>query len=183
MNTPKLAPQMKDLFFLGLLLYKSKGLYQFAIITSTGAIVVPFLDAFKKYLIPNFDNVAIFVILLFLDVGSGIYKHSGIWDKDAPNTLNREAFINKLTRKVFAALVWLTLTNVFEKFTLDNGTPSEWLNTFGISVLISWLTWSISENLHTATKGAFPPIGLIKKLYKNEKTESLTQNPPTNENE
>ena len=181
-DTPQITPQMRDLFFLGLALYKAKGLYQAALIFTTGAVVVPFLDAFKKYLIPNFDNVAIFIILMVLDVASGIWKHSGIWDKDAKNTLDKNEFFIKLMRKTFAALAWLILVNVFEKYTGAQGEPNAYFNLFGISVLMAWLTWSISTNLHVATKGGFPPIGLIQKMYKNEKADALP-NPPANENE
>lgn len=180
--TSKIAPQMKDLFFLGLALYKAKGLYQYALIASTGALAVPFLDAFKKYLVPNFDNIVVFIILMFLDVLSGVWKHSGKWDKDAPNTLDKNKFFSKLTSKTFAALVWLMLTNIFEKYTITDGLGSEYFNMFGISVLISWLSWSISENLHTVTKGAFPPIGLIRNLYNREKNETFNDKPPKDEN-
>ena len=152
---------MKLFLIIGLYLYKSKGISQAFLIFLTATASVPFLETIKKFLIPDsLDNWVIFLILLLLDVSSGLYKHSGIWKKGEPNTLNKDEFFLKLFKKVFIGGVWLVLINVI--INLDNS--SSYFDSFGISVLISWLGWSIASNLYVASGSTFPPKWIMNKL-------------------
>lgn len=153
--------EMKTIFSIGVALYKAKGFYQFFLIFSTALSITPLLDSLQKYLTPNFDYIAIWLILMVLDVFSGIFKHSGIWDKDAKNTLDKDVFFFKLLRKVFASGVWLVLINVVE---VHSKIASEYLDMFGIGVLVSWLAWSIASNLYVITGSSFPPEWIMKRL-------------------
>jgi hypothetical protein len=152
---------MKLYLLIGLSLYKMKGVAQGLLIFISASATIPIIETFKKYLFPNvWDNWAIFLILLILDVVSGLYKHSGLWEKDQPNTLNKDNFFFKLFRKVFAGSVWLVLINVI--LNLDNS--SAYFDSFGISVLISWLGWSIASNLYVISGSTFPPKWIMNKL-------------------
>lgn len=173
MNFTILTYQMKTLISIGIALYQAKGFYKIALIASTASTLTPLLEAFKKYLFPNFDNLAIFVILLTLDLASGLYKASGLWSREAPNVLNKDIFFHKLIRKVFASVIWLILINVFENFTSDGSLVSEYLDGFGIAVLIAWFAWSIGANLHVITNGAFPPAWVMNRLKKANEDKEL----------
>lgn len=152
---------MKTFLLFGLYLYKAKGLSQALLIFITAAASVPFLETIKKFIIPNsFDNWVIFLLLLILDVISGLYKHSGKWKRDQPNTLNKDDFFYKLFRKLFAGAVWLVLINVI--INLDNS--SDYFDSFGIGALISWLGWSIASNIYVISGSTFPPKWIMNKL-------------------
>ena len=152
---------MKLFLIIGLYLYKSKGISQILLIFFTASASIPFIESIKKFLIPNsFDNWVIFLILLLLDVSSGIYKHSGLWEKGQPNTLDKDFFFFKLFRKVFAGCVWLILINVI--LNLENS--SAYFDSFGIGVLISWLGWSVAANIYVVTGSSFPPKWIMNKL-------------------
>jgi len=166
---------MKLIIYTGVSLYKMGGACKITLIALTASFLTPFLDSLKKYLLPNMDSLAIFTILLVLDVASGLFKHSGIWDKDAPNTLNKDEFFFKLLKKIFASAVWLVLVNAVEKYTADNAKVGEYLDLFGMSVLIAWLVWSIAENLSVSTKGEFPPTGWLKRLRRVKDTGDIKQ--------
>ena len=160
-TTKEIFDQMKLYFLIALMLYKSKGVSQALVIFFTASASIPFIESIKKFLIPNsFDNWVIFLILLLLDVSSGIYKHSGLWEKGQPNTLDKDFFFFKLFRKVFAGCVWLILINVI--LNLDNS--SEYFDSFGIGVLISWLGWSVAANIYVVTGSSFPPKWIMSKL-------------------
>lgn len=169
----KLLDEMKTVFLTGLLFYRAKGLYQIFLITVSGLSITPLLESLGKYLAPNFDYIAIWLILIIADVLSGLYKHSGIWDLKAKNTLNKNDFFYKLLRKVFASGVWLVIINVIE---IHSKIAAEYLDVFGIGVLISWLTWSIASNLYVITGSSFPPEWIMKKLKKVNKDENLKEN-------
>jgi len=174
---PKFLYEMKTIFSICVALYKAKGLYKLTLITSTALSITPLLDSLQKYLTPNFDYIAIWLILMIADVLSGLYKHSGKWDKDQPNTLDKDAFFYKLMRKVFASAIWLVIINVIE---VHSRIASEYLDMFGIGVLISWLIWSIASNLYVITGSSFPPEWIMKRLrtanededYKNNENEN-----------
>jgi hypothetical protein len=152
---------MKLFLIIGLYLYKSKGISQILLIFFTASASIPFLESIKKFLVPDsLDNWVIFLILLLLDVSSGIYKHSGLWEKGQPNTLDKDFFFFKLFRKVFAGCVWLILINVI--LNLDNS--SAYFDSFGIGVLISWLGWSVAANIYVVTGSSFPPKWIMNKL-------------------
>jgi hypothetical protein len=159
---------MKLLFSLGIALYRAKGMFKVYLIASSGFILTPLLEALQKFLTPNFENVGVVVILLFLDTLCGVFKHSGLWDKDAPNTLDRNEFFYKFISKLFASVVWLFLINIFERFTDLNELTKNLFNGFSIAILISWYAWSIGDKLHTITKGGFPPISFLKRLGKDQ---------------
>ncbi|HEX9601648.1 MAG TPA: hypothetical protein VF985_09170, partial [Mariniflexile sp.] len=113
LSVNKTNETMKLFLLIGLSIYKIKGLAQGILIFITASAAVPFIDVIKKYVIPtSFDNWVIFTMLLILDTGSGIFKHSGLWEKGQPNTLNKDEFFFKLFRKVFAGSVWLTMINM-----------------------------------------------------------------------
>lgn len=157
----KTSETMKLFLLIGLYLYKAKGLTQGLLIFITASATIPIIETFKRYLFPQiWDNWVIFLILLILDVVSGIYKHSGLWERDQPNTLDKDDFFFKLFRKVFAGSVWLILINVI--LNLDNS--SAYFDSFGISVLISWLGWSIASNLYVISGSTFPPKWIMNKL-------------------
>lgn len=157
---PKFEP-MKFYLLIGLTLYKAKGLSQIILIFITASATVPFIDSIKKFIIPtSFDNWVVFLILLLLDTASGLYKHSGLWEKDAPNTLGQDEFFFKLFRKVFSGAVWLVLINVI--LHLDNA--SSYFDSFGVGVLISWLGWSIAANIYIVSGSTFPPKWVMNKL-------------------
>ena len=165
---------MKLFLLIGLTLYKAKGLSQLILVFITASVFIPFIDTVKKYIIPNsFDNWVVFLILLLLDVASGIYKHSGKWEKDQPNTLDKDSFFFKLFRKVFAGSTWLILINVI--LTLENS--SAYFDSFGIGVLISWLGWSIASNLYIISGSTFPPKWVMNRLRRaNEDEEQPDKN-------
>lgn len=157
----KISEIMKLYLLLGLTLYKAKGISQILLIFFTASASIPFIESIHKFIIPDsFDNWVIFLILLILDALSGIYKHSGLWEKDQPNTLDKDDFFFKLFRKVFAGCVWLVLINVI--LNLDNS--SAYFDSFGIGVLISWLGWSIAANLYVVSGSTFPPKWIMNKL-------------------
>lgn len=152
---------MKLYLLIGLSLYKAKGLSKALLIFFTASATVPFIETLKKYIVPNsWDNWIIFLIFLIADTASGIYKHSGKWAKDQPNTLNKDDFFFKLFRKVFSGAVWLILINVI--LNLDNA--SAYFDTFGIGVIISWLGWSVASNLYVISGSTFPPEWVMKKF-------------------
>jgi len=152
---------MKLYLLIGISLYKAKGLSQGLLIFITASATIPFIESLKKFVIPNsFDNWAIFLILLILDVGSGLFKHSGKWKKDQPNTLDKDDFFYKLFRKVFAGFVWLVMINVI--LNLENS--NTYFDSFGIGTLISWLGWSIASNLYVISGSTFPPKWIMKKI-------------------
>lgn len=151
---------MKVLFTIGVSLYKAKGFYQIFVTFITASTVTPLLQALRKYLTPNIDYVTVFLILLLLDVASGLYKHSGLWSKHAKNTLSKDDFFYKLLRKVFAGTIWLILINVVEH--VKDGDFSDYFNTFGIGVLIAWLGWSVASNLYVISGNSFPPAWVMK---------------------
>tara|TARA_R110000744_G_scaffold121116_2_gene225546 strand:+ start:18077 stop:18634 length:558 start_codon:yes stop_codon:yes gene_type:complete len=174
----EILEEMKLYFFIALTLYKSKGISQLLVIFFTASASIPFIESIKKFLIPtDFDNWVIFLTLLLLDVVSGIYKHSGLWAKGEPNTLDKDDFFFKLFRKVFAGCVWLILINVILK--LENS--SAYFDSFGIGVLISWLGWSIAANIYVVSGSTFPPKWIMKKLkLANEGEEDPDKNTPEN---
>jgi hypothetical protein len=152
---------MKLFLLIGLSIYKIKGLAQGVLIFLTASATVPFIDVIKKYVIPNsFDNWVIFTMLLILDTGSGIFKHSGWWEKGQPNTLNRDEFFFKLFRKVFAGSVWLIMINMV----MNIEDANMYFDTFGISTVISWLGWSIASNLYIVSGSTFPPKWVMDKF-------------------
>lgn len=154
---------MKLYFLIGLGLYKAKGLSQALLIFITASSAVPLIETFKKFIIPvSFDNWVIFLILVILDTLSGLYKHSGLWAKEAENTLNKDEFFLKLFRKVFIGAVWLIMINVI----LNLDQSSDYFNSFGVGVLISWLGWSIASNLHVVSGSTFPPKWVLDKFRK-----------------
>jgi hypothetical protein len=157
----KTSETMKLFLLIGLSLYKMKGATQGILIFISASATIPLIETFKRYLFPNiWDNWVIFLILLILDIASGLYKHSGLWEKDQPNTLDKDDFFFKLFRKVFSGAVWLILINVI--LNLDNS--SAYFDSFGISVLISWLGWSIASNLYVISGSTFPPKWIMNKL-------------------
>lgn len=152
---------MKLFLLIGLTLYKAKGLSQALIIAITAAINITFLETLKRFILPKvLDNWAIFLILLLLDILSGVYKHSGLWAKGQPNTLNKDDFFFKLFRKVFAGATWLLLINVI----LTSQPEISYFESFGISVLISWLSWSIASNIYVISGSTFPPAWVMERL-------------------
>ena len=152
---------MKLYWLIGLSLYKTKGVSQILLIFFTASATIPFIESIKKFIIPDSsDNWVIFLILLILDTASGIYKHSGLWEKGQLNTLNKDDFFFKLFRKVFAGCVWLILINVILK--LENS--SAYFDSFGVGVLISWLGWSIAANIYVVSGSTFPPKWIMRKL-------------------
>ena len=157
----KQLKQMKTLIAIGLSLYKAKGFFQGFLILSTALTISPLLDSFKKFLSPNFDYLAIWLILMTLDALSGIYKHSGIWDKNAPNTLSKDLFFFKLLRKSFSSAIWLVVINLIENY---SKVAHDYLDIFGIGVLISWLSWSVASNLYVITGESFPPQWVMVRL-------------------
>lgn len=157
----KLVYEMKIILSILLAMYKAKGLYKIVLIATTALSITPLLDSLQKYLTPNFDYIAIWLILMIADTLSGIYKHSGKWDRDQENTLNKDAFFYKLLRKTFASAIWLVVINVIE---VHSRIASEYLDMFGIGVLISWLIWSIASNLYVITGSSFPPEWIMEKL-------------------
>ncbi len=161
---------MKTILSIGIALYKAKGIYKLFLILSTATLTTPLVDALEKFLLPNFDNLAIFLILLILDIVSGLFKHSGKWSKEAKNTLDKDEFFFKLFRKMFASVVWLMFINVIENL---SETTSVYFNNFGIGVLVSWLGWSITANLYVITGGTFPPEWVLKKLKQGNKDSDL----------
>lgn len=162
--------EMKTFLLIGLFLYKAKGFSQALLIFITAAATVPILETIKKYVIPNlFDNWIIFLILLLLDVMSGVLKHSGLWEKNGKNTLDKDEFFFKLFRKVFIGAVWLVLINVI--YNLDNS--SDYFDSFGVGVLISWLGWSISSNLYVISGSTFPPKWVMDKFRKANEGDEL----------
>lgn len=164
---------MKSFLFVGLYLYKLKGASQAFLIFLTASATVPLIETIKKFIVPSsFDNWVIFIILLTLDVFSGIYKHSGIWKKDQPNTLDKDEFFLKLFKKVVIGSIWLVLINVI--INLENS--SGYFNSFGIGALISWLGWSIASNLYIASDSTFPPKWVMSKLQKANEGESPLKN-------
>jgi hypothetical protein len=175
----KISDIMKLYLLLGLTLYKAKGISQMLLIFITASVSIPFIDSIKKFVIPeNFDNWVIFLILLILDTLSGLYKHSGLWEKGQPNTLGQDEFFFKLFRKVFSGAVWLILINVI--LNLDNA--SAYFDSFGIGVLISWLGWSIAANIYIVSGSTFPPRWIMDKLRKaNEGDENPDKNVGENE--
>lgn len=160
-NTKNSTVTMKTFLIMCLSLYKAKGLAKIFLIFLTASASVPFLETIQKFIVPrSLDNWVIFLILLILDVISGMYKHSGLWKKDEPNTLNKDEFFLKLFRKVFIGSVWLVLINVI--LNMDNS--SDYFNSFGIGTIISWLGWSIALNLYVTSGSTFPPAWIMKKL-------------------
>ncbi len=152
---------MKVILLLGLYLYKAKGFCQVFLIFVTACAAVPLLETIKKFMIPNsFDNWVVFLILLILDVMSGLYRHSGKWKKGQPNTLDKDEFFYKLFRKVIAGVLWLILVNVV----INLERTSVYFDTFGICTLISWLGWSIASNIYVFTGSTFPPKWIMNKL-------------------
>ena len=152
---------MKTFLLIGLYLYKAKGASQALLILITASMTVPLLETIQKFIVPKtLDNWVIFLILLILDVVSGIYKHSGKWKKGQPNTLDKDDFFYKLFRKVFAGAIWLILINVI--LNLEN--TSDYFDSFGIGTLISWLGWSIASNLYVISGSTFPPKWIMNKL-------------------
>ena len=166
---------MKYVLHTGFALYQLGGACKISLIFLTASIFTPFLDSLEKYIYPNVDSFAIFTVLLFLDVVSGVVKHSGVWDKDAPNTLNKDDFFFKLLKKIFAAVVWLTLVNAVEKYSIKTPTVGEYLSLFGVAVLIAWMFWSIAENVSVITKGEFPPTDWMKRLKRVKDTGDFKQ--------
>ena len=166
----RIEKQMKTLLTIGIALYKSKGIYQLFLIFITATSLAPLLDSLKKFLNPNIDYIAFWIILMILDVASGVYKHSGKWAKNQPNTINKDDFFYKLLRKIFASTIWLVLVNAIEKIAM---VESSYLETFGIGVLISWLSWSIASNLYVITGSSFPPKWIMSKLKKANENEKL----------
>ncbi|QCW20367.1 hypothetical protein [Flavobacterium phage FPSV-S1] len=166
---------MKIFIYTGVAFYKAGGTLKISLIFLTASILTPFLDKMQQYLIPNLDSLAIFIILMGLDVISGLYKHSGIWSKEAKNNLNKDDFFFKLIKKMFVSAVWLILVNAVEQYAKKNQTASEYLQMFGTSVLISWLVWSIAENLAATNGGTFPPVGLMKRLRLAKDTGDLSE--------
>lgn len=67
------------------------------------------------------------------------------------------------------------MVNAVEKYTNDNAKVGDYLDLFGMSVLIAWLVWSIAENLSVATKGEFPPTGWLKRLRRVKDTGDIKQ--------
>ena len=161
---------MKLYLVIGLWLYKAKGLSQILLIFFTASASIPFIETIKKYIIPNtFDNWVVFLILLILDVASGLYKHSGKWAKDQPNTLDKDDFFFKLFRKVFSGSVWLIMITVI--LNLDNS--NAYFDSFGVGTIISWLGWSVASNLYVISGSTFPPQWVMNKLKNsNEGSES-----------
>ncbi len=162
---------MKVILLLGLYLYKAKGFCQVFLITITAMAAVPFWSTVKKFIIPDsFDNWVVFMILLILDVASGLYRHSGKWGKNQPNTLNSDDFFFKLFRKVIAGVLWLVLINVI----INLERTSIYFDTFGICTLISWLGWSIASNIYVFTGSTFPPKWIMNKLKNANEGENKT---------
>lgn len=158
--------KMKLFLLVGLSLYKAKGLAQVLLVFFTALATIPFLETLEKFIIPKtFDNWVVFLILLILDIASGIIKHSKI-GYDESNTLDKDKFFFKLFIKVAAGSIWLILINVI----LNVEHSSEYFNTFGISVLISWIGWSIASNIYVFTGSEFPPKWVMEYFKKrNEK--------------
>lgn len=168
----EISKTMKLFLLVGLYLYKAKGLAQFLLIFITASATIPFIETLRKYIFPDsWDNWVVFLILLTLDTGSGIYKHSGLWEKNQPNTLNRDEFFFKLFRKVFAGSVWLVLINVI--LNLENS--SAYFDSFGIGVLISWIGWSIASNIYIVSGSTFPPKWVMDKFRAANEGDSNTQ--------
>ncbi|MCK4500602.1 hypothetical protein KAU11_08890 [Candidatus Babeliales bacterium] len=164
---------MRVFLAIGLYLYKAKGLSQAMLILLTASFTIPFIDTIEKFILPrSLDNWVIFLILLILDVASGLYKHSGVWKKTQPNTLNKDEFFLKLFKKVFIGAVWLVLINVI--INLDNS--SNYFDSFGIGALISWLGWSIASNLYVISDSTFPPKWVMNRLQKANEGESSFKN-------
>ena len=174
---------MSKFYLIGLYLYSTKGASKIYLIAITALTVNPFLETINKYIIPDrFDNYAIFLILLILDTLSGVFKHSGLWHKKMKtksNTLDKDEFFHKLLRKVFAGSVWLILVNMINK--MDN--TSGYFDMFGISVLLSWLGWSIASNLYVITGSTFPPEWVMKKLRNANEKEDKDINTHNQNNE
>lgn len=157
----KTSETMKLFLIIGLYMYKLKGLAQALLVFISASVAIPIVETFEKYLFPKtWDNWVVFLILLVIDIGSGVYKHSGLWEKGRKHTLNKDEFFLKLFRKVFVGSVWLVLINVI----LNIENSSAYFDSFGISVLISWLGWSVCSNLYVTSGSTFPPKWVMDKF-------------------
>lgn len=168
---------MKLFFLIALSLYNAKGVAKLMLILITGIVSTPIVVETKKLLVPELqkylipetlDNWAVFFVLLVLDLSTGLYKHSGLWEKGRKHTLDKDEFFIKLFKKVFIGSVWLILLNVI--YTLGPG--KEYFQDFGISALVAWLGWSIVSNCYISSSSTFPPewvMEYFKKLNKQHK--------------
>ena len=156
LNTPF---KMKTLITLGLVLNKLGGSYKMFLILLTASATFPLLEAIKKYLNPNLDYWAITIIMLSIDTICGFYAHSGWWSKEAPNNLNASEFMSKVMRKIAACAAWIILIGVLEN---HSASLSMFTDAFSVSIIMTWLGWSITGSVHIFTGGKFPPRKIMK---------------------
>lgn len=159
--------KMKTLAILGLVLNKLGGTYKFFLVFMTASSFLPLFEALKRYLTPNVDYWAIAIILMFIDTACGFYAHSGWWSKEAPNNLNINDFITKVFRKVAACAAWIVLIGVIEN---HSKSLAVFTDIFSVSIIISWLGWSIAGSVYIFTGGKFPPKKVIN-FFKSQNDE------------
>lgn len=165
---------MKTLAILGLVLNKLGGFYKFFLILLTTSATFPLFEAIKKYLNPNLDYWAIAIIMLAIDTACGFYAHSGWWSKKAPNNLNANEFITKVLRKVAACAAWILLIGVLENHSTS---LSMFTDIFSVSIIMTWLGWSIAGSVYVFTGGKFPPKKIMNFFKEaNEGEEKPTDN-------
>jgi len=123
----------------------------------------------NKILMRDMDLVVLIFTLIGLDAVFGLWK----WYK--LKSLNEKKFLIGVFEKLIICLGTMVVFNTFIIAAYKHDDYTSYMNLFGSTIILTYPAWSIFRNMFFLTKGAFPPIGFMRKMENFSETADIDE--------